>query len=157
MLTRLSDWYDWPFGGVSRSASGFDQLRRQMERVFSEFERDWESPTSRASSLGRFDLRDEGAVLVLRAELPGMTEKDLDLTVNSNVLTLRGQRKDQVPEGYAVHRKERSALQFARSIQLPCKIDPDRAEAALKNGVLTLTLPKAAEAQPKQITVKAVN
>lgn len=157
MLTRLSDWYDWPFGDVSRSASGFDQLRRQMERLFSEFERDWESPSSRGSTLGRFTLRDDGAALVLSAELPGISDKDLELTVNANVLTLRGHRKDEVPEGYAVHRKERSALQFARSIQLPCKVDPDRAEAALKNGVLTLTLPKAAEAQPKQITVKAMN
>jgi HSP20 family protein len=150
MLTRLSDWYDWPFGSVGRSASTLDQLRRQMERVFTDFEDQYG-----ATAWPRMSLDDDGANLVLRAEVPGMAEQNLEITANATTLTLRGQRQDDVPEGYTVHRKERSAVQFARSFQLPTKIDPDNVQATIKNGVLTLKLPKAAEARPKQISIKA--
>jgi HSP20 family protein len=154
MLTRLSDWYDWPFADA-RSSTTFDQLRRQMDRLFSDFERDVGDFGISRGAWPNLTLSDEGGALVVRAEVPGMTENDFDITVNATTLTIRGERKDEAPEGYAVHRKERRAVQFARSFELPCKVDPDHVEAAMKHGVLTLTLPKAAEARPKQITVKA--
>lgn len=153
MLSRLSDWYDWPFGDVHRSVSSFEQLRRQMDRLFADLENRAEPRAFRGTP--RLTVRDDGAALVVAAELPGMSEKDVEITVNANTLTLRGQRRDDAPAGYTVHRKERAGYEFARSLQLPCKIDPDHAEATMKNGVLTLTLPKAAEARPKQIQVKA--
>jgi HSP20 family protein len=60
-----------------------------------------------------------------------------------------------LPEGYTVHRRERPPMQFSRSFTLGVKIDPDKTEAELKDGVLKLTLQRAAEAQPRQIAVKA--
>jgi HSP20 family protein len=68
---------------------------------------------------------------------------------------LKGERKVTPPEGYGVHRSERSSYRFARTFELPAKIDADKVEASLEHGVLTVKLPKAAEARPKQITVKA--
>jgi HSP20 family protein len=98
---------------------------------------------------------DQGGAFVVRAELPGLSEKDLELTATATTLTLRGERKVEVPQGYSTHRSERTGYRFARTFELPSKVDSDRVEARLENGVLTVTLPKAPEAQPKQINVKA--
>ena len=82
-----------------------------------------------------------------------MTEKELQISLNQDVLTLSGERKPDAVEGYTVHRKERPSVRFSRSFSLPCKVDPEKTSAVLKNGVLTLALNKAAEAQPRQIAV----
>ena len=70
-------------------------------------------------------------------------------------MTIKGERQDSAPEGYSVHRKERGAFRFTRSFALPAKVDVEKVQAVLKHGVLTVTLPKAKEAQPRQISVKA--
>ena len=150
MLTRWSDLYDWPFTGRMRSPSTFEQLRRQLDRVFADFEPELGDVPS---GVLRMTLSDAGEKLVLHAVLPGVSEKDLEITANATTLTVRGRCKDEVPKGYAVHRKERASVEFARSFQLPCRIDPDHVDAVMKDGILTLTLPKAAEARPKQISV----
>lgn len=150
MLTRWNDLYDWPFGSVNRRLSTFEQLRRQMDRAFARFEGEL---GGFADALPHMTLDDAGENFVLRAELPGFSEQDVEITTNANSLTVRGKRTASAPEGYAVHRRERGSLEFARSFQLPSRIEPDRAEAVMRNGVLTLTLPKAAEARPKQISV----
>jgi HSP20 family protein len=98
---------------------------------------------------------DAGGNLVLEADVPGMTQKDLRLTVNESTLTLEGERKSDAPEGYSVHRQERGALRFSRSFTLPVKTDSERCEATVKDGVLIVKLPKAKEAQPRQIEVRA--
>jgi len=98
-------------------------------------------------------LYDQGSQLVVRAELPGVSEGDVQLTVDHGVLSLKGTRKTALPEGYSVHRQERADYQFARSFSLPCKVDVEKTTASMKNGLLTVTLPKAAEEQPRQITV----
>jgi HSP20 family protein len=92
---------------------------------------------------------------VLTAEVPGLAEGDINITATMDSLTLSGERKAPVPEGYAVHRQERGALRFARSFTLPAKIDVEKITAGLKHGVLTVTMPKHPESQPKAITVKA--
>jgi HSP20 family protein len=152
MLARWSNLSDFGFG-FDHSLATLDQLRREMDRVFGEYERG--GGFHSVAAWPRVELQDTGTALVLRAELPGIKDSDLDLTVNEDTLTLKGERKDAAPEGYSVHRKERGALRFSRSFQLPVKIDSSKAEAKLENGILTLTLPKAAEAQPKRITVNA--
>jgi HSP20 family protein len=103
----------------------------------------------------RVHLYDVGNSLVVKADLPGMTEKDVTISLNQDVLTLGGERKADVPEGFAVHRQERAPIRFSRTFTLPTKVDAERAAAVLKNGVLTLTLPKVPEAQPRRITVQA--
>lgn len=144
----LTGFYDF-----DRTFRALEEFRRRMDQVFEEF--DVRPDLARATPGPLANLWDNGQSFVLQAELPGVSEKDVELSVHQNVVTLRGERKADAPEGYAVHRQERTPFKFTRSLELPMPIDPDKVSAELKDGVLTLTLPKAAEAQPKQITVKA--
>jgi HSP20 family protein len=153
MLTRFSDFNDWPsfgFADFGRAYAPHPQFRRELERLLGDFERGNAQPAAAAVS---FD--DDGTNFVLRADVPGLTEKDFEISVAGDTLTLRGERKVEVPEGHSVHRRERQAYRFAKSFQLPARVDAEKATATLKHGVLTLTLPKIAEAQPRQINVKA--
>jgi HSP20 family protein len=151
MLTRYSDFRDWPFSSPFRTFGAFDLLR-QLDRMFSDV--DPESWEARAGH-PRVSFDDQGASFVVRADLPGVAEKDIELSATATTLTLKGQRTVEAPKGHSTHRSERSSFSFARTFELPAKVDSERVEARLENGVLTVTLPKAAEAQPKQITVKA--
>lgn len=159
MLTR---WNDIGFGGLERELSALNDLRNQMDRLFPDFERGWglsrEPRSIRAwtgdSAWPRVSLYDAGSELRLVAEVPGVSEKDLDISVEQSSLTIRGERKADVHEGYAVHRQERGNRTFARSFTLPCRIDAEKATANLKNGVLMMSLPKVAEEQPRQIQVR---
>lgn len=149
MWTRFTDF--------DRSWTVFDELRRQMDRVWDDFEPSWTEPRRHAwNDAGpRFDLFDTGAEIVVRADVPGLSEKDFDISLNENVLVIAGERKTKAPEGYSVHRQERPAYKFSRSITLPIKVNPELASAVAKDGVLTIKIAKAAEAQPRRISVKA--
>lgn len=92
--------------------------------------------------------------IVLKAELPGMDPKDVEVRVEDNTLFLKGERqfeKEVKQENY--HRVERSYGSFARSFALPGSIDTNKVEATFKDGVLTLTIPKREEAKPKTIKI----
>jgi HSP20 family protein len=159
MLTR---WNDIGLGALNRELFSLNDLRNQMDRLFLDFERGWgtvRDPEARqAVAMGaawpRIGLYDSGSELHLRAEIPGMTENDLEITVEQSSLTLRGARTTQAPEGYSVHRQERGNRSFARSFSLPCRIDAEKTRANLKNGVLEMTLPKVPEERPRQIKVQ---
>ncbi len=144
-----------------RSFDLLDELRQQMDRVWSNFDAfaGGEAP-ARARSLAaatwpRLNVFDAGANLVVTGDVPGLTEKDIEITLHDGVLSLSGERKTNAPEGYTAHRQERPAFKFARSLTLPTKVDPEKATAVVKDGVLTVTLAKTAEARPRQITVRA--
>lgn len=145
----------WPFDPLARfdeSARTFDPIRR----LFGDLDREFAAARldrTRAAS-PRIDLADDGEVLRLSVELPGFTEKDVELEVHRNVLTLRGRRKIEVPEGYTVHRRERGDIELTRTLTLPYRVDAERVEATLTNGVLHVTMPKAAEERPRQIAVR---
>jgi HSP20 family protein len=134
-----------------------EELRHQMDRVWNDFDDRWTGPArGPAAAFGpRLDLADTGGSLVVTADVPGLAEKDVEITLNDNVLSLSGTRKAEVPEGYTVHRRERGDYRFARSVALPCKVDPEKTSAALRDGVLTVTLTKVPEARPRQIAIKA--
>lgn len=150
MLTRWDDF--------NRTFAALSDFRRQMDRLFDDygpFFADERGSALSATSWPRMVIDDAGNELKVFAEVPGMTDKDVQLSLNRNVLTISGERRAAVPEGYAVHRQERGNYTFSRSFSLPCAVDPEKASAAVKDGILTVTLEKAAEARPRQITVKA--
>lgn len=91
----------------------------------------------------------------LTAEVPGLRPEALKLSVEGRKLRVSGERDDQVPEGYQVRRTERPAIRFERVFELPEDIDGQAAAARLKDGILTLTMPKRPEAQPRVIEVEA--
>ncbi|MDB5216198.1 MAG: hypothetical protein JWO86_4125 [Myxococcaceae bacterium] len=154
MFSRLNE--------LDRTFDVLDELRRQMDRVWNDYDGSWGNDHRPAQALSaaswpRFNVLDAGANLVVTADVPGLSQADLEVTFQDNVLTVSGQRKPLLPEGYAVHRRERSALQFARSVALPVKIDAEKIAAAVKDGVLTITLAKAPEVRPRLIAVRAAS
>ncbi|MBN1798770.1 MAG: Hsp20/alpha crystallin family protein [Spirochaetales bacterium] len=110
---------------------------------------------STAGKYPRVDVKEEDAHYVLEADLPGMTEKDLDVKVEGNLLTLSSAKTEEKKEkknGYIV--QERRSTAFSRSFVLPKNVDREKIVAKFKNGLLTMTLPKVPEAEPKKIEVK---
>ena len=100
------------------------------------------------------DIYEKASDVVLKAELPGVDPKDVDIRIENNVLTLKGERKlegDVKRESY--HRVERSYGSFTRSFTLPSTVDTSSVKADYKDGVLRITLPKREEAKPKQIQI----
>jgi len=143
----LGNWNDF-----DRTFAAMDQLRRRMEQTFDGFEG---AAPAGGIAWPRVTLWDTGAALALRADLPGVRDEDLNVTLTRDVLTVSGRRKTEAPSGYSAHRQERLPLEFSRSFTLPCKVNGDEIDASLKDGVLTITMPKTPDSQPRQITVKA--
>jgi HSP20 family protein len=154
MLTRFT-----PF---DRTLAMMDEWRRRMDRAFGDFQApftpagSFEDPWSLSEATWpRVNLYDTGATLLLTAEVPGLATKDLQIQLENDVLTLTGERKVESPKGYTAHRRERGSLSFTRSFNLPTKVDPEKVTATLKDGVLSLELAKAPQAQPRQIAIKS--
>jgi HSP20 family protein len=142
------------FGYTRDFDNAFDllhQLRHRLDGVFDDFD------GRQATSVGGYphtNLYDTGSAFVLEADVPGLGENDFQLTLSQDVLTLSGKRKASTPEGYSVHRRERGSFDFSRSYALPAKVDAEKTQATLENGVLTITLEKAPEVKPRQISVR---
>ena len=162
MLTRWNDWGRGRWGGQSFDdlesvVEGLNELRREMNRWSSDYDQQFGETPPRQSLptyWPRMALSDTGEALVLRAELPGFGEDDLEISVHDTTLVITGERKIEAREGYDVHRRERGALKFSRSATLPSRVDADKAEAHLERGVLELILPKVPDALPKHIAVQ---
>ena len=153
MLTRFT-----PF---DRTVALMDDWRRRMDRAFGDFQvpfapaGTFEDPWSLSEATWpRVNLHDTGTSLQLTAEVPGLTAKDIQIQLENDVLTVSGERKVQAPQGYTAHRRERSSTSFTRSFSLPVKVDPEKVIAALKDGVLSLDMPKVPAAQPRQIAIR---
>ena len=105
--------------------------------------------------LPTIDLYEDRDHLVLKAELPGMKKEDIDISLHGEVLTLSGERKEEETFDKAeTYRAERFLGRFQRTLTLPVRVDASKVQAGYKDGILTVTLPKAEEAKPKQIEVK---
>lgn len=150
-LIRWSDQGDLfrPFEEMERE---MDRLRREMDRLFTGFR------GFRPLRVGVFpplNVSEDKDNLYVRAELPGINPSDIEISVEGDTLTLRGERKSaEVGENVSYHRREREFGRFRRSLTLPTRINTDKVEAVFKNGILRITLPKAEEVRPKQIAVK---
>ena len=146
-----------PWAGDSWRERDLDQLRREMDTLFSRFATTSPLSNSRRGVFPAVNLYETADAYVLTAELPGVAPDDIQASLMDSTVTLQGERKidyaDQ--EDVSVHRAERQAGSFRRAFELPAAIDPDKVEAVHNNGVLMLRLPKTPEAQPRQISVKA--
>lgn len=151
IIRRLTDWpgTDWrrPYGG-------FEQMRRDMDRIFNTLS----GRITGEYTAGVFPLMnvsEDGDNFYVRSELPGIKADELDISVTVDSLSISGERKiPEEGEQVQYHRRERDAGKFSRVVTLPSQIEPNKVEAASTDGVLTVTLPKAEVARPKQITVK---
>jgi HSP20 family protein len=132
-------------------------LRRQVGKLFEDFLGDGWWGGDRTAEWGpAVDIAETPETVVIKAEVPGVNPKEIEVSVNENTLTLHGEKKDEKEEkGKNFHRIERSYGMFSRTITLPCPVDGTRTEAESKDGVLTITLPKQKTAIPKKIEVKA--
>ena len=134
----------------------FEELRREMNRLLGgattgvEAARRW-----RGRSFPALNIWEDDERFYVEAEMPGLTMDDIGVHILGNDLTINGERQETTDEKYTYHRQERGTGTFARSIVLPTEVDPDKVEAVLNNGVLTITLPKAATVKARKITVQS--
>jgi HSP20 family protein len=99
------------------------------------------------------DVLEKNGNLMLMASLPGMTEKDIEINVEGQVLTIRGERKSQEAGGYTYHQQESRYGTFSRSVTLPDSANLEDIKAEYKNGILTISVPQKPEAKPRIIKV----
>ena len=129
-------------------------LQNRMNSLFREFNEN-DSPLTTASFVPAVDVYEDAKKVVLKLEVPGMEEKDLDIRVENNTLTVKGERKfekDDKAKGY--HRMERAYGTFVRSFTVPTTVDAEKVAAEYKNGVLTVKLPKKEAAKPRQVKIE---
>ncbi len=135
-------------------------VREQMDRLFSEaFGRGWNAEEGLTSGawVPPVDVYETADSLILKADLPEVKKDEIDISIDENRLTIRGERhaeKEVNQENY--YRSERNYGTFSRSFGLPPTVNAEKVDATFTGGVLTLTLPKLEEAKPKQIKVKVV-
>jgi HSP20 family protein len=127
-------------------------LQSEMNRLFDR----WGNGDSGAAAFPAVNVWEEGESVHVEAELPGVNQNDLEIYVTGgNQLSLKGQRKPAAPEKGVRHRQERGFGTFVRTLTLPFPVDPDRVDAHLENGVLSVKLAKHESAKPRKISVKA--
>ena len=156
-ITDLIPWRKTNGGlvGGRSEMNPFSQLQREVDRVFSDFMTDW--PLTGSMSLmdrrfGRFvpdvDITESDKEFRVTAELPGMDENDLNVTYVEGLLTIKGEKREEHEEQRGdSYRSERRFGAFERTIPLPSGVNPDKAKASFKKGVLSITLPKTEEAR----------
>ncbi len=133
---RMNRLFEQSFRGLSQNAQGDDE---------------WSLGGTWAPAV---DIFEQDGNIVMKAELPGIDSKDVDIRLENNVLTLRGERKvDSEVKRENYHRVERAYGNFTRSFTLPAVVDQEKIKAEYKDGVLRVTLPKREEAKPKQIAI----
>lgn len=144
-----------PFWGASSNP-----LSTSMNRLFQDFEtafaRSATAPSARRPAGPRVQLRDLGESISMLADLPGLRLEDIDLVIEGTTVTLKTTpRPTPAPEGFKALRRERQPAAVEWSFELPYPVDAASAAAKLDQGRLSVTLPKAPEAKPRTITVKA--
>ncbi len=148
-----------PFAGLRRRNDVFSELtgiQQEMNRLFDEFFGERRSGLAEGNWLPAVDVSENETEILVRAELPGMNQDDIELHLQDNVLTLKGEKKQETKEEKKnYHRTECSYGSFTRSFTLPATVAQDQIKATFKDGVLEVSLPKAEEAKTKKIAITA--
>ncbi len=127
----------------NRSNAWFDEIQRRLERAF-----------QRESVVDTwFDLHESEHEYVLTADLPGVSNDNLEITLHEGVLTIAAKRELETPKNYKALSRERAPFQWTRSFSLPSRVDDNAVTAKLKDGVLTVILKKVESAKPRQIAI----
>jgi len=137
-----------------KSGTNADSLQRDLDRVFDQFFSFRPTGLFDSDWLPQLDVQEDAKAITVKAEIPGIDEKDLNVTLDNNVLTIAGEKKlekEEKDKRYTI--SERRFGSFSRSISLPEGVRPDRIKAAFKNGVLSVMIPRDESAQPKKITI----
>ena len=152
MITRR--FFDWPAFGWRSHFDELDRMRRQLDRIMG----DTNTSTLRGPGRGVFplvNLTEDKNNYYIRAELPGIKGDDLEINATDNNISINGERKLPEENGSArFHRRERDFGRFSRAITLPGKVNNDKISANMKDGMLTITIPKAESAKPRQIQIQ---
>jgi len=143
--------------GSTGSVNPFISLQREVDRLFDDFTRGFPVFGGNGANLvPSMDVTETDKEIEIAAELPGLEEKDVQINVADNLLTIRGEKKaekEQKDKNYRL--VERSYGSFERTLELPSGVNADAIKASIANGVLKVTVPKPAPAQTKKIEVKA--
>lgn len=137
--------------------SEFGSLRRAMDHVFDDFPvRTWRANGEVSELTFPIDLYETGDSVVVKAVIPGMTAEEVDISVQGDALTIKGETKheEEAKDG-GWYRREIRYGAFSRTVPLPVRVDYGKADAKFKDGILTVKLPKAEEAIAKTIKVSA--
>lgn len=146
MWTRVND--------MERMFDVMDQLRSKLNKVLvNNGEYGHEYGWRVANGSPQTNLYDSGEAFEVIAEVPGFAKDDIHIRIQGNYLELSGKRTIDMPKDYKAHRVERENSSFSRSFTLPADVHSEKTEASLKDGLLTLILPKAQAAKPKQISI----
>jgi len=138
-----------------RNRNGLARLHNEMDDLFDGFFRGLDRPFAGYKAWPAIDVAEEENEIVVRAEVPGCKAEDVDISVYGNTLTISGEKKleeEKKEKGY--YHIESSYGSFRRELALPTDVDPDKVEATCKDGVLSITLPKAATAKAVKVKVK---
>lgn len=140
----------WTYYDVANPWRELYRLKDGMEKILSNYQ------NKTASEYPAINIWAGADDAILKAELPGMDAKDIDLSINGDTLTLKGERSPEgLKEDEGYHRQERAHGKFVRSIKLPFVVDNNKTEASCKNGVLKVVLPKAEKMRQKRISIKS--
>lgn len=146
LMTRFDRWD--PFEELTT-------LRNRMDRLFSKFNDDVEQPLLAGSWMPVTDIFENHDALIVKAELPGLMEKEIDIEVENNILTITGERKfAEKTEEKGIQRFERKYGKFVRAFTLPPNVVPEKILANYVNGILEITIPKKEESKPKKIKLE---
>ncbi len=134
----------------------FFSLRREMDRLFEDFFRGWEvAPWAEGEWFPALDVAETNDQVIVRAEIPGMEPKDIEVTLSDDSLSVRGEKKEEKEEKKKnYHRRESHYGSFSRVIRLPALVDTAKAEASYDKGVLTVTAPKMEKEKTKRVEIK---
>ena len=141
-----------------QNSNPFNRLRDEMEGLFNNVMTNMPALPFVGGGTAPFpalNLWEDEQNIYVEAEVPGLTMQSVEVFVVGNELSIRGERREPEMENAAFHRRERGVGAFSRVIRLPSDIDSEKVQATLRDGVLTITLPKAEAAKPRKIEVRS--
>lgn len=145
---------------LARITSGFAPIFRlpsELDDFFGDFNRAFECGAPRELARGHafppLNVWEDETTIFAEAELPGLKMDDLEVQVLDDELTIKGERKSEAADASKLHRRERAVGRFSRVLRLPVEVDAGKIEATLRDGMLTITMPKVEPVKPRKIAI----